>query len=69
MPTQVARVVDQTCAGQQQWPRVSSVICCPAGQFERGAQLSPCTSKPSGQAGMPTQSSREIDQACCGQQQ
>jgi hypothetical protein len=30
-PTQTPRSFDQTCAGQQQWPAVSTVTLCPGG--------------------------------------
>jgi hypothetical protein len=69
-PTHTLRDDDQTCAGQQQWPCVSSLITCPAGQLETGAQVSPRGSKSSGHdAGMPTHTPRAFDHACPGQQQ
>ena len=61
MPTQVLRDLDQTWAGQQQCPCVSSLTAFPGGQ--PATQDSPWAFIPAGQVGIPTQTSRALDQA------
>ncbi len=72
-PTHAPRIPDQACEGQQQWPAVSALATCPAGQDAAwggaATHSSLTTTAPDGHIGTPAQAPRTTDHTCPGQQQ